>query len=387
MARGLHCDVAIVGGGLAGGLIALALHHHRPELDVRLIESAQTLGGNHVWSYFASDVDAMGERLLAPLSCHQWDGYEVRFPAHQRTLATRYHSIRSERFDTVVRATLRPERVMLGAKTIGVSPSAVVLESGERIEAGGTIDCRGPGDLSLLDCGWQKFAGHELELEEPHGIDRPVVMDATVEQIDGYRFVYLLPFTRTRLFVEDTYYSDGPTLDLPAIEERIASYAAAKGWKIAQIRAREQGVLPVAIGGDFDGYWRSGGKAAKAGMRAGLFHPTTGYSLPDAVRTAHFVASLQSFDGTALEEALRIYARERWNERGFYRKLDAMMFRGAGTGERHRILERFYTLDAGLIERFYACRSTLKDKARLVSGKPPIPIGRGLKVLWETRTR
>ena len=33
----IKCDFAIVGGGLAGGLIALALKHHRPELDVRLI--------------------------------------------------------------------------------------------------------------------------------------------------------------------------------------------------------------------------------------------------------------------------------------------------------------------------------------------------------------
>ena len=41
------------------------------------------------------------------------------------------------------------------------------------------------------------------------------------------------------------------------------------------------------LGGDFDAYWRSTGTdLAKAGMRAGLFHPTTGYSLPDAVRLA-----------------------------------------------------------------------------------------------------
>ena len=51
------------------------------------------------------------------------------------------------------------------------------------------------------------------------------------------------------------------------------------------------GALPVAMGGDFDAYWRSGGaKVAKAGARAGLFHPTTGYSLPQAVRLAELGA-------------------------------------------------------------------------------------------------
>ena len=43
----LKCDVAILGGGLAGGLIALALRRKRPELDVLLIEESATLGGNH----------------------------------------------------------------------------------------------------------------------------------------------------------------------------------------------------------------------------------------------------------------------------------------------------------------------------------------------------
>src|SRR6478609_9531929 len=40
------CDVAIVGGGLAGGLIALALAEARPEVSVRLIEAGAAPGGN-----------------------------------------------------------------------------------------------------------------------------------------------------------------------------------------------------------------------------------------------------------------------------------------------------------------------------------------------------
>src|SRR3546814_3704722 len=50
--------------------------------------------------------------------------------------------------------------------------------------------------------------------------------------------------------------------------------------------------LPVALGGDIAAYLASGGPAPKLGVRAGLFHPTTGYSLPDAVRTAVELARL-----------------------------------------------------------------------------------------------
>jgi lycopene beta-cyclase len=40
MAETLNCDVAILGGGLAGGLIALALAARRPNIKVLLIEEA-----------------------------------------------------------------------------------------------------------------------------------------------------------------------------------------------------------------------------------------------------------------------------------------------------------------------------------------------------------
>ena len=33
----------------------------------------------------------------------------------------------------------------------------LVRADGDRIEAKGVIDCRGPGNLSMLHCGWQKF--------------------------------------------------------------------------------------------------------------------------------------------------------------------------------------------------------------------------------------
>ena len=54
-----------------------------------------------------------------------------------------------------------------------------------------------------------------------------MVMDASVEQLDGYRFVYLLPFGPRDVFVEDTYYSDSPEVDQPLLQSRIAAYACA----------------------------------------------------------------------------------------------------------------------------------------------------------------
>ena len=379
----ISCDLAIVGGGLAGGLIALALAKKRPGLDVRIVDAAETIGGNHLWSFFSSDVADSDRWIVAPLVSYGWKSYDIAFPAHRRTLNSPYYSIESERLDTVVRAALPPQALMTGRKVLAASPTAVVLADGDRIEAKGVIDARGPGDLGLLDLGWQKFLGRELRLAEPHDDPRPMVMDATVEQLDGYRFVYCLPFAATRMFVEDTYYSDTPDLDVSALGARIDAYVAQRGWQVDHVAREEAGVLPVTMGGDFEGYWQSGGnKVAKAGMRAGLFHPTTGYSLPDAIRTASLIARASDLSGAGLHALTHDFAKRTWASRGFYRMLDKMLFRAAEPAERYRILERFYRLDPRLMRRFYAGRSTMMDKARILTGKPPVPIPRALRAIF-----
>jgi lycopene beta-cyclase len=379
MERVRQCDLAIVGGGLAGGLIALAMAKRRPDARVLLIEAGDSIGGNHVWSFFDSDIAPADRPLVVPLVAHMWDGYHALFPGHRRRLDARYHSITSDKFDRVVRAALPDASILTGRKAIGVGPRAVVFADGLRIEASGVIDTRGAGDLSLLDLGWQKFLGQELVLTAPHGLRRPVVMDATVDQLDGYRFVYLLPFGADRLFVEDTYYSDTPGIDRDLLATRIAAYVASRGWAIARVAKEESGALPVVLGGDFEAYWRSGGAGvAKAGMRAGLFHPTTGYSLPDAVRAARIVTDLRDLSADTLHAALHDFAATTWAQRGFYRLLDRMLFRAARPAERYRILERFYRLDESLVRRFYAAQSTRMDKARILAGRPPVPIGRAV---------
>ncbi|WRH77168.1 MAG: lycopene beta-cyclase CrtY [Sphingobium sp.] len=378
----IKCDLAIVGGGLAGGLIALAVARARPELKIVLIEQEQHFGGNHIWSFFASDIAPEHRWLTAPLVTYGWSGYDVHFPEHSRTLDTIYYTIESERLDWLLRHNLPASALMTGRTVKAVSPRLVVLDGAQRINAGGVIDARGVADHHHLDCGWQKFTGQLLQLAEPHSLTRPIVMDATVDQHDGYRFVYVLPFGMDKVFVEDTYYSDRPDLDRRVMAQRIAAYADNRGWEVERVLREETGVLPVVMGGDLENYWASGsGRTAKAGARGAFFHPITSYSLPDAVRLATFVAELTDFDGDRLNMLLRQRAEALWKDGRYYRILNRMLFRASVHGERYKIFERFYRLKPGLIERFYAGQSTGGDKARILTGKPPVPVGKALKAL------
>jgi lycopene beta-cyclase len=202
-------------------------------------------------------------------------------------------------------------------------------------------------------------------------------MDASVDQMDGYRFVYLLPWDDHTIFVEDTYYSDTPDLDVAMLDDRIAAYAKARGWNAESIH-REDGVLPVVHGGDFDRYWPASDPIARAGVRAGLFQPMTGYSLPDAVRFALWLAR-QPLDG--LPAASRAYAKAHWRDGSYYRMLGKMLFGAARPEERWRIFSRFYRLSPALIQRFYAGQSTMADRLRILCGKPPVPIRSAMRTL------
>lgn len=368
----------IVGGGLAGGLCALALRKRRPDLKLLLIEPDARIGGNHLWSFFDSDVAPQHRWLTDPLIGHRWQGYDVHFPAHSRHLGQTYQTIESEALDAAVRVALSPDEIAQATVT-DLGPTHVVLDSGERIEAGAVLDARG-GKAEGLELGWQKFVGQLLTIPQGHGVTHPIVMDARVEQHDGYRFVYCLPFSPTELFVEDTYYSDGPEIDHDLLRDRIGDYAAGRGWQVAARSREEHGALPVVTGGNFDKLWPKTDPVARAGARGGFFHPLTSYSLPDAVRFAIWLAEDAPLDAR-LGTATRARAKTHWKRGRFYRLLTALLFHAAPPPDRYRVLERFYRLSGPLIARFYAGSSTGLDKARILSGKPPVPIFRALRVL------
>ncbi len=368
----------IVGGGLAGGLCALALRRRRRELRLLIVEPDATIGGNHLWSFFESDVAPAHRWLTDPLIGHRWNGYDVLFPAHGRHLEQTYQTIESEALDRAVRSALDPEQIRHEVVT-ALGPTHVVLKGGERIEAAAVLDARG-GKAEGLDLGWQKFVGQLLTIPQGHGLANPILMDASVEQHDGYRFVYCLPFSPTELFVEDTYYSDSPEIDHDLLRERIGNYAAAYGWQVATRTREEHGALPVVTGGDFDRLWPQDDAVARAGARGGFFHPLTSYSLPDAVRFAIWLAE-EAPMGAKLGASTRARARKHWKRGAFYRLLTALLFGAAAPNDRYCVLERFYRLSGPLIARFYAGSSTGLDKVRILSGKPPVPLFRALRVL------
>ena len=374
-------SLLLAGGGLANGLMAYRLAQKRPEISVRLVESGDRLGGNHTWSYFDTDVGSAGD-WIDIFVAKSWSAYEVRFPKRRRRIANAYRSITSGRFHEVLTAKLG-DRVVLNSRIETLGPDWVDLADGRRLTADLVVDGRGPAAAPDLILGYQKFIGQTVRLALAHGLDAPIIMDATVDQLDGYRFLYVLPWDTHTLLIEDTRYTDSADLDRDGLRRGIADYASSQGWRIEAVLDEEEGVLPVAMGGDIEAHWRRAECCALSGLRAALFHPTTGYSLPDAAALADAICGLPTIDAPSVEGLIRERSIRLWRERAFFRLLNRMLFQAARPDERYRVLERFYGLPEALIARFYAARLTGLDKLRLLSGKPPVPVGAALRCIAE----
>jgi lycopene beta-cyclase len=375
-------DVLLAGGGLANGLIALRLAQTRPQVRVGIVEAGKVIGGNHTWSSFARDLTPEQQEWTAPLFAYRWDSYEVRFPGQTRHLDAGYGSCTSENLAREVAKALPPSAVLTNIPIVAVTPTSVTLADQRVLTAHAVIDGRGQGPTKALDLRWQKFLGQEVELAEPHGLDGPIIMDATVPQFDGYRFVYTLPFGPKHVLIEDTYFSDGNDLSPDLLRRHLADYAAGQGWTITRIIREEVGILPLGIGGDIEAFWDEGEDGVpRVGLRAGMFHPVTGYSFPDAVRMADIIAALPVLDAATIYRAARDHSVAAWKARGMYRLLNRMLFLAAQDEERRHVLQRFYEHNDALVGRFYAAQPELKDWMRILSGRPPIPPMRAFATL------
>ena len=380
----LHdADIILVGAGLASACVVARFAAMPEPPAILILEKGPDPFADHTWSFHQADLSADAHRWIAPMIAHRWDGHSVSFRDFSRRIASAYYSLTSESVARYI-TRLPFTKISTGTAVEKLEPKRVILATGETLNAQCVIDARGFEPNDSLRLGFQKFVGWEIETTELHALTEPILMDATVPQLDGYRFVYTLPLSSTRLLIEDTRYSDTPALDPEDFETGIRAYAAANDWEIGTVVRKELGCLPIALAFDANAFWDSKPEeVATIGLRAALFHPTTGYSLPDAVIVANLIARQWPAEPVVLASAIRNHAVRQARNQAFYRLLNRMLFKAAEPDQRHWVMRRFYHLPQPLIENFYAGRTGLHEKARILTGRPPVPILRALRCLSE----
>lgn len=378
-------DVIIVGGGLQGGLIAMALLERWPEVRLVVIERASHFGGNHTWCLHPEDAPAAAKRLLEPLVVYRWPGYDVRFPGLLRRLAGPYAAVTSTRLHEVLCSRLAASQhatAYLDRSVTQLRADEVVLDNGQCLRAKWVVDAQGPtASAAAGACGYQKFVGLELELERPHGLRVPRLMDMLAEQGDGFHFMYVLPFSERRLLIEDTTFSRSPELAAEQCEQQAWSYLRSNFVADARLVRREQGVLPMTWSAH--GSPPEVGRPLVVGYRGGYFHPATGYSFPVALGVA--LSLSQGLKDGSPVAALAVQWQHHRRQARLAEALNWLAFHAFAPEEMWHVFERFYHLPEPLIHRFYALRGTPADWLRIVVGRPPR--GFSLRAVRQARGR
>ncbi|MEM8736048.1 MAG: lycopene cyclase family protein [Planctomycetota bacterium] len=406
-------DCILVGGGLQSGLIALAVKHFHPHAKILMIERAPKIAGNHTWSFHPGDVPAQARVWLKHLIEFSWKDYDVRIGKTWRKVNLEYASVSSDHFASMVEnifahgaaqraqmlehvaamaiASAEPNSLALDVESkrivsdrstenshlltntdvVTIEPTRVETKCGSIFHAPLVIDCRGPSkDVAYSACGFQKFWGFEIELENNWPEESPAVMEGVEAQEDGFRFLYTLPFTPRRVLVEDTRFSDTPKLVRAESIDLVAAYMQRRGIGKYRIVREETGVLPMPFSNE---QMPAATAPLSGGYAGGWFHAATGYSFPMAAAFAQAVASGPLATASDRIEALSKQHRSRAK---FSRFLNRLLFRLVAPKYRHRIFQRFYrVLNEDAIERFYSHQFSSVDALRIVVGIPPTLFG------------
>ncbi|HEY5711118.1 MAG TPA: lycopene beta-cyclase CrtY [Allosphingosinicella sp.] len=364
MARGRRDGIVIAGGGLAGSLAALAMARMRPDVPLLIVEESARFGDTRPRAFADGELDPEGLDLLGPLSEHRWPGFYVAFPGFSRNLKADQSGIASDAVHKAMLATLDPKQYRLGTRVVAVREDALVLDGGETIKAEGAIDARGVANLSMLDLLYEARLERDYLFKTPHRVDRPVMIDATVDQAGGLRFVQCLPLAEDRLVLADVCISERAQPDEQA-EARLDAYVATRGWQRRKLLSEWTAVRPLPFGGDFAAFWRLGGaRVAKLGLRGGFFHPLSGRTVADAARNALLLARQADFSGDALHDLFEDEARTLWKKREFLRSVTAAIAQ-AKPEERRGLIESLFRLDPGVIGRLRADRLGMIDRMRV----------------------
>ena len=237
-----------------------------------IVEEEQTFGGEGYRLFADADLDDDGRDLLSPLISERWPGFYVAFPGFSRKLKAEQSGFAAADLHAEMVAALKPAQYRLGTRVVAVREDALVLDGGETIKAEGAIDARGAANLSTLELLYEASVERDYRFIAPHRVDRPVLIDANVDQGGGLRFMRCIPLGEDRLLVADATISERAQPDAEA-GARLDAYVAARGWQAEAVAAERSSVRPLPAGGDFAAFWRLGRRAGGEARPARRLRP------------------------------------------------------------------------------------------------------------------
>uniref|UniRef100_F6HLP6 lycopene beta-cyclase n=1 Tax=Vitis vinifera TaxID=29760 RepID=F6HLP6_VITVI len=339
--KGLVVDLAVVGGGPAG--LAVAQQVSEAGLSVCSIDPSPKLIWPNNYGVWVDEFEAMD--LLDCLDT-TWSGAVVFIDDHsKKDLGRPYARVNRKQ----LKSKMMQKCILNGvkfhqAKVIKViheeSKSLLICNDGVTIQAAVVLDATGFSRCLVqydkpYNPGYQVAYGILAEVEEhPFDVDKMVFMDWRDSHLNNNMelknrnsriptFLYAMPFSSNRIFLEETSLVARPGVPMEDIQERMVARLRHLGIKVKSIEEDERCIIPM--GGPLPVLPQ---RVVGIGGTAGMVHPSTGYMVARTLAAAPIVAnsivqylgSDRSFFGNELSSEVwrDLWPIERRRQREFF---------------------------------------------------------------------
>lgn len=230
---------------------------------------------------------------------HRWSEVAVATTLGERRLQRPYVKLDGLQLQRSLLATLGERSARIVDKR-AVQLEWLGKETRIHTSGGGTLRARAVVDASgansrFVDRVHQKKPAYQMAyglfLDAPeHGFDprcatlmdfRPAVRDA----VEPPSFLYLLPLSERRIFVEETSLAHRPAVSIDLLRARLHARLPALGLAGATRTGEEHCMIPMGLG-----LPTRGQSVVPFGAAAAMVHPASGYSIAHAVRKSKPVA-------------------------------------------------------------------------------------------------
>ncbi|KAI9121602.1 hypothetical protein K1719_008635 [Acacia pycnantha] len=302
--KGVVVDLAVVGGGPAG--LAVAQQVSEAGLSVCAIDPNPRLIWPNNYGVWVDEFEAMD--LLDCLDT-TWSGAVVFVDEQtKKDLGRPYgrvnrKQLKSKMLQKCISNGVKFHQAKVSKVIHEESKSVLICNDGVTVQAAVVLDATGFSRCLVqydkpYNPGYQVAYGILAEVDEhPFDVDKMVFMDWRDSHLDGNvelkernrripTFLYAMPFSSTRIFLEETSLVARPGLQMADIQERMVARLKHLGIRVKSIEEDEHCVIPM--GGPLPVLPQ---RVVGIGGTAGMVHPSTGYMVARTLATAPIVAN------------------------------------------------------------------------------------------------
>ncbi|MFI4819042.1 MAG: lycopene beta-cyclase CrtY [Enterobacterales bacterium] len=362
-----YFNIIFIGLGLSNGLIAIRLKQHFPDLDILLIEKNLNININKTWSFNFTDINLIKNNWIFPIIDNFWNKYIVNFKNYRRIINTEYLTITSYKFYKFIIKYF--EKKILFKYVVSIlSDHSVKLNNNIILNADIIFDGRGYKKNNNKNLCFQFFFGQEFKLNKYHNIKNPTIMDSTISQKYGYRFLYILPISPYSFIIEDTIYLNSKNLNIKINNNNIFKYIVKNKFNLNKILREEKGKIPIYLYDNFNIFIKNI-KIPCSGLRAGLLNNTTGYSFKYSIFLSNKISKINKFTSYYLNKLIINISYKIWNDNLFLRILNSIFFYKNVFFKKKNIIKNFYKLSDNLINNLFSCKLNLFEKIKILNIK------------------